>query len=120
MSTTPTEAHQRLVRLIRDIYPSPHLTITDAAQLIAESEARACDQLRAELDAAKEKLRTEAVDDYSSIKELQRELRTEREKLDWIFQNCKVEANDYTTGNRDVYAIHDREDLGAAMKEDAK
>ena len=53
-------------------------------------------------------------------RELEIELAAEREKLDWIFQNCKVEANDYTTGNRDVYAIHDREDLGAAMKEDAK
>ena len=48
------------------------------------------------------------------------ELATEREKLDWVFQNCKVEANDYTTGNRDVYYVHDREDLGVAMKEDAK
>ena len=48
------------------------------------------------------------------------ELATERGKLDWVFQNCKVEANDYTTGNRDVYYVHDREDLGAAMKEGAK
>ena len=48
------------------------------------------------------------------------ELAAEREKLDWVFQNCKVEANDYTTGNRDVYYVHDREDLGVAMKEDAK
>ena len=48
------------------------------------------------------------------------DLAAEREKLDWVFQNCKVEANDYTTGNRDVYYVHDREDLGAAMKEDAK
>ena len=48
------------------------------------------------------------------------ELATERGKLDWVFQNCKVEANDYTTGNRDVYYVHDREDLGVAMKEDAK
>jgi hypothetical protein len=51
---------------------------------------------------------------------LDAELATERARLDWVFRNCKVEANDYTTGNRDVYAIHDREDLGAAMKEDAK
>ena len=51
---------------------------------------------------------------------LERELATERGKLDWVFQNCKVEANDYTTGNRDVYYVHDREDLGVAMKEDAK
>jgi hypothetical protein len=51
---------------------------------------------------------------------LERELAAEQARLDWVFRNCKVEANDYTTGNRDVYAIHDREDLGAAMKEDAK
>jgi hypothetical protein len=48
------------------------------------------------------------------------ELAAERARLDWVFRNCKVEADDYTTGNRDVYAIHDREDLGAAMKEGAK
>jgi hypothetical protein len=51
---------------------------------------------------------------------LDAELATERARLDWVFRNCKVTADDYTTGNRDVYAIHDREDLGAAMKEDAK
>ena len=48
------------------------------------------------------------------------ELAAERSRLDWVFRNCKVEADDFTTGNRDVYAIHDREDLRAAMKEDAK
>jgi hypothetical protein len=74
----------------------------------------------AELAAAKERLRSEAMDDYASIKDLQRELATERARLDWVFRNCKVMADDYTTGHRDVYAIHDREDLGAAMKEDAK
>ena len=47
------------------------------------------------------------------------ELATERGKLDWVFQNCKVEANDYTTGNLDVYYVHDREDLGVAMKDGA-
>jgi hypothetical protein len=76
--------------------------------------------LEAELTAAKERLRSEAMDDYASIKDLQRELATERARLDWVFHNCKVTADDFTTGNRDVYAIHDREDLGAAMKEDAK
>ena len=74
----------------------------------------------AELATAKERLRSEAMDDYAAIKDLQRELATERGKLDWVFQNCKVEANDYTTGNRDVYYVHDREDLGMAMKEGAK
>ena len=51
---------------------------------------------------------------------LNAELATERARLDWVFRNCKVTADDFTTGNRDVYAIHDREDLGVAMKEDAK
>jgi hypothetical protein len=51
---------------------------------------------------------------------LDAELAAERARLDWVFRNCKVTADDYTTGNRDVYAIHDREDLGAAMKEGAK
>jgi hypothetical protein len=48
------------------------------------------------------------------------ELAAERARLDWVFRNCKVTADDFTTGNRDVYAIHDREDLGAAMKEGVK
>ena len=51
---------------------------------------------------------------------LERELAAERARLDWVFRNCKVTADDYTTGHRDVYTIHDREDLGAAMKEGAK
>jgi hypothetical protein len=64
---------------------------------------------------------TEAIEDLRDLaRELEQELAAERARLDWVFRNCKVEANDYTTGNRDVYAIHDREDLGAAMKEDAK
>ena len=42
---------------------------------------------------------------------LERELATKRARLDWVFRNCKVFAADYT--------IHDREDLGAAMKEGA-
>ena len=40
------------------------------------------------------------------------ELATERARLDWVFHNCKVFAADFT--------IHDREDLGVAMKEGAK
>ena len=39
------------------------------------------------------------------------ELASERGRLDWVFRNCKVIA--------DGYAIHDREDLGVAMKEGA-
>jgi hypothetical protein len=57
---------------------------------------------------------------HTRCNELRAELATERARLDWVFGNCKVTADDFTTGNRDVYAIHDREDLGAAMKEGAK
>ena len=133
-----------------------------------DDNCRGVVKIAAELDTAKERLRSEAMDDYAAIKDLQRELATERAivsriwtqlgspthaqlkgrsiydlidelkadydlidelkvelatergKLDWVFENCKVEANDYTTGNRDVYYVHDREDLGVAMKEDAK
>jgi hypothetical protein len=61
-----------------------------------------------------------ATDMRDECAKIETELATERARLDWVFRNCKVMADDYTTGNRDVYAIHDREDLGAAMKEDAK
>ena len=85
-----------------------------------DDNCRGVVQIADELATAKERLRSEAMDDYAAIKDLQRELVTERGKLDWVFQNCKVEANDYTTGNRDVYYVHDREDLSVAMQEDAK
>ena len=65
-----------------------------------------------ELATAKERLRSEAMDDYAAIKDLQRELAAERARLNWVFHNCKVTSDDFT--------VHDREDLGVAMKEHAK
>jgi len=62
----------------------------------------------------------ERIDAIARAKRAEAELATERARLDWVFRNCKVTADDYTTGHRDVYAIHDREDLGAAMKEGAQ
>jgi hypothetical protein len=75
-----------------------------------------CNELRDKLAAEREKAERYRL---ATLK-LDAELAAERAQLDWVFRNCKVEADDFTTGNRDVYAIHDREDLGAAMKEDAK
>jgi hypothetical protein len=75
-----------------------------------------CAKIERELAAEREKSERYRL---ATLK-LDAELATERARLDWVFQNCKVEADDFTTGNRDVYAIHDREDLGAAMKEDAQ
>ena len=43
---------------------------------------------------------------------LETELAAERARLDWVFHNCKVTSDDFT--------VHDREDLGVAMKEHAK
>ena len=40
------------------------------------------------------------------------DLAIERARLDWVFHNCKVTSDDFT--------VHDREDLGVAMKEHAK
>ena len=86
----------------------------ELAALTTERDAAnsRAERAEAELATAKERLRSEAMDDYAAIKDLQRELATERGKLDWIFRNCKVIA--------DGYAIHDREDLGVAMQEAAK
>ena len=53
-----------------------------------------------------------AVVDADFARTLERELATERARLDWVFHNCKVTSDDFT--------VHDREDLGVAMKEDAK
>ena len=65
---------------------------------------------RAEADAAAYFQRANS---FSKIgDEAEAELATERARLDWVFHNCKVTSDDFT--------VHDREDLGAAMKEDAK
>jgi hypothetical protein len=47
-----------------------------------DDNCRAVVRLDAELAAAKERLRSEAMDDYASIKDLQRELATERENAE--------------------------------------
>jgi len=143
-TTTPTEAHIALVRNMAAQGYYLGSTIEHYSQLIANSEARAVATLTAERDQLRsEAERTDAI--YQRACEVEHELRdelaterekaeryrlaslkldadlgTERARLDWVFRNCKVTADDYTTGNRDVYAIHGREDLGAAMKEDAK
>ena len=103
-----------------------------AAHYLAQSIADKARAERAEADAAAYLKRAESFSKLADEAEAEAEryrlvtlrqdaeLAAEREKLDWVFQNCKVEANDYTTGNLDVYYVHDREDLGVAMKEDAK
>jgi len=55
---------------------------------IDRANARA-ERAEAELAAAKERLRSEAMDDYASIKNLQRELATEREKVRVLRLACE-------------------------------
>jgi chromosome segregation ATPase len=72
---------------------------------IDRANARA-ERAEADLAAAKERLRSEAMDDYASIKNLQRELATERARLNHVLRND--------------WPFRDRKAIDAAMKEDAK
>jgi predicted nuclease with TOPRIM domain len=38
-------------------------------------------------------------------------------RLEWVFANGHVRAQDFTTGNRDIYEIHTQQELEKAMKE---
>jgi predicted nucleic acid-binding Zn-ribbon protein len=84
---------------------------------VAQAIAAERDQLRAraeraeaELAAAKERLRSEAMDDYASIKDLQRELATERARLDWLLLDNLTRFDD---------SISHRTAIDAAMQEGA-
>ena len=94
-----------------------------------EISCEECDNRTAALTAERDQLRARAEraeadlaalgqsfdDNCRGVVRIDADLAMERARLDWVFHNCKVTADRYTTGNRDVYAIHDREDLGAAM-----
>ena len=51
-------------------------------------------------------------DNCRGVVKIADDLAAERARLDWVFHNCKVTSDDFT--------VHDREDLGVAMKGDAK
>ena len=67
-------------RLKRD-YEYDHKCLHEVRER-CESWKQRAEQAEAELAKAKERLRSEAMDDYASIKDLQRELATERARLD--------------------------------------
>jgi len=69
------------------------------------------EKAEADLAAAKERLRSEAMDDYASIKYLQRELATERARLDWLLLDNLTRFDD---------SFSHRTAIDAAMKEGAK
>jgi len=85
-----------------------------AGEKITELMNRA-EKAEADLAAANERLRSEAMDDYASIKDLQRELAIERARLDWLEtpsgMDWQWEPERLTVS---------RASIDAAMKEDAK
>jgi predicted RNase H-like nuclease (RuvC/YqgF family) len=93
---------------------------------IDRANARA-ERAEAELAAAKERLRSEAMDDYASIKDLQRELATERARLDWLEDSSRC-YHVCIDRQPDGYSIHNmtpstgsvRSAIDAAMKGGAK
>ena len=83
-------------------------SIPNEVQLVvAELRARA---ERAEADLAA--LEQSFDDNCRGVVKIADDLAAERARLDWVFHNCKVTSDDFT--------VHDREDLGVAMKEDVK
>ena len=69
----------------------------------------------AELAKAKERLRSEAMDDYAAIKDLQRDLAIERARLDWLESNAGVDWQ-----WSDDARLVSRASIDAFMKEGAK
>jgi len=82
--TPITDAHKRAEKAEAQLHALRLVCgTTDANKFetwIDRANARA-EKAEAELAAANERLRSEAMDDYASIKDLQRELATEREKV---------------------------------------
>jgi len=114
MSNTPTEAHRKLATdLCRNATGSNRALhhVPKFAQLIAESEARACDQLRAEVEKfkflhqcesdssveayARAERAKEIADRYGKRSlELEAELATEREKVRTLRNAMKYLLNE--------------------------
>jgi hypothetical protein len=95
----------------------------DVVRLTARAE-----RAEAELTAAKERLRSEAMDDYASIKNLQRELATERKKVRVLREAlgnvknsiCRDIPDGYSQSYVDQSADECDKIIDAAMKEGAK
>ena len=93
-------------------------TLGEKSEKVVGVAISTIDHLRAENERLRrayvrpDDIRTQLESVTARAERAEAELATERARLDWVFRNCKVFAADYT--------IHDREDLGAAMKEGAK
>lgn len=107
-------ARAEITRLRAEVEQKRHLLVI--AIKSAGDQATRAERAEAELAAAKERLRSEAMDDYASIKDLQRELATERARLDWLGSDAGVDWqwSDAAGG------LVSRATVDAAMQEGAK
>jgi hypothetical protein len=135
MSAPVTEAHRKLVAaIIRD------LSIDDGAQLIADSEAKACDQLRADRTYNHECINRLATATGTLGEKSEKvvevalstiaELRAERARLDYLstlgFEHRHHETGDHLGHEWTISSYGESEDvtlrdvIDAEMREDAK
>ena len=112
MSAQVTEAHRALALEIQlECAGDYELDEPTTAQLIADSEAKACDQLRAERDSIKQEI--EMVEHRAYRAEA--ELAKERARLDWLETDVGIDWQ-WEPSRLTV----SRAAIDAAMKEDAK
>jgi ElaB/YqjD/DUF883 family membrane-anchored ribosome-binding protein len=140
--SAPTDAHKETRRkIVCDLTP------LEGAQLIADSEARACDQLRAEVErltaqrenlfkpmrdqaiARAERAEAEIKDRAAMMREVMRErdaaeakLATERARLDWLVKSSDnpLAINLFPSYGWTEVKKNLRASIDAAMKEGAK
>ena len=108
-----TAATAEVARLKRD-YEYDHKCLHEVRER-CESWKQRAERAEAELAKAKERLRSEAMDDYAAIKDLQRDLAAERARLDSGQIMLIVAGERVWHSGVDLRAAID-----AAMKEDAK
>jgi hypothetical protein len=105
MSAPITEAHREAaVAIFAIAMKSAHHGAAfrePCAQLIADSQARACDQLRAEVERLKADGAASAFINMSCrASRAEAELAAERARLDWLDKNCHVDLEEYREGSR--------------------
>jgi aminoglycoside phosphotransferase len=123
MSATPTapitEAHVNLAAAVCDTYDDENFD--RASQLIADSEARACDQLRAEVKRLKADGAASAFIDMSCrASRAEAELAVERARLDWLEKRGPWESWNGIRETGITLRENIRAAIDAAMKESAK
>jgi hypothetical protein len=128
MSAPITEAHREAaVAIFAIAMKSAHHGAAfrePCAQLIADSEARACDQLRTEVEELKESILVQRIfSDYRQRAErAEAELATERARLDWLVKSSDnpLAINLFPSYGWTEVKKNLRASIDAAMKEGAK